>query len=100
MLVASPTPPTLCLMLHPFSLWLQLYPSTLWVKLYLFTLCSKLHPSTLCLKILIFPHAGCAHELCQVSEGIDFSDDAARMCVIIGIPYPSSKDLQVPSTIA
>lgn len=31
----------------------------------------------------------------QVSEGIDFSDDAARMCVIVGIPYPSSKDLQV-----
>lgn len=36
----------------------------------------------------------------QVSEGIDFSDDAARMCVIIGIPYPSSKDLQVPKTSA
>ena len=31
----------------------------------------------------------------QVSEGIDFSDDACRMCVVIGIPYPSSKDLQV-----
>lgn len=31
----------------------------------------------------------------QVSEGIDFSDDAARMCVIIGIPYPSAGDLQV-----
>ncbi|CAM9541114.1 unnamed protein product [Ectocarpus sp. 6 AP-2014] len=31
----------------------------------------------------------------KVSEGIDFSDDAARMCVIVGIPYPSSKDLQV-----
>ncbi|CAM9453258.1 unnamed protein product [Scytosiphon promiscuus] len=31
----------------------------------------------------------------KVSEGIDFSDDAARMCMIIGIPYPSSKDLQV-----
>ncbi|CAN0502629.1 unnamed protein product, partial [Ectocarpus sp. 12 AP-2014] len=28
----------------------------------------------------------------KVSEGIDFSDDAARMCVIVGIPYPSSKD--------
>eukprot|EP00903_Cladosiphon_okamuranus_P014456 g13412.t1 len=31
----------------------------------------------------------------KVSEGIDFSDDACRMCVVIGIPYPSSKDLQV-----
>ncbi|CAM9384847.1 unnamed protein product [Ectocarpus fasciculatus] len=31
----------------------------------------------------------------KVSEGIDFSDDAARMCVIVGIPYPSAKDLQV-----
>lgn len=31
----------------------------------------------------------------QVSEGIDFSDDACRMCVVIGIPYPNSKDLQV-----
>lgn len=31
----------------------------------------------------------------QVSEGIDFSDDMARMCVIVGIPYPNTKDLQV-----
>lgn len=36
----------------------------------------------------------------QVSEGIDFSDDAARMCVIVGIPYPSSKDLQVRTAFA
>ncbi|CAM9320496.1 unnamed protein product [Choristocarpus tenellus] len=31
----------------------------------------------------------------KVSEGIDFSDDAARMCVIVGIAYPNVKDLQV-----
>lgn len=35
----------------------------------------------------------------QVSEGIDFSDDACRMCIVVGIPYPSSKDLQVQYTL-
>ena len=24
----------------------------------------------------------------RISEGLDFSDDAARMVIIIGIPYP------------
>eukprot|EP00752_Nemacystus_decipiens_P006081 g5489.t1 len=31
----------------------------------------------------------------KVSEGIDFSDDACRMCFVIGIPFPSAKDLEV-----
>ena len=28
----------------------------------------------------------------KISEGIDFADDAARIGITIGIPYPSSMD--------
>ena len=31
----------------------------------------------------------------KISEGIDFADDYARGALIIGIPYPNSKDLKV-----
>ena len=31
----------------------------------------------------------------QASEGLDFSDDKARMVITIGIPYPSYKDPKV-----
>ncbi|KAG5192615.1 helicase C-terminal domain-containing protein [Tribonema minus] len=31
----------------------------------------------------------------KVSEGIDFSDDYARLVIVVGIPYPSFKDLLV-----
>ena len=24
----------------------------------------------------------------RISEGLDFSDDAARCCIVVGIPYP------------
>jgi Rad3-related DNA helicase len=32
----------------------------------------------------------------KISEGLDFSDDAARSVIIIGIPYPMTID---PKTI-
>ena len=31
----------------------------------------------------------------KISEGLDFSDDAARSVVIVGIPYPQWKDPKV-----
>ncbi|CAM9111560.1 unnamed protein product [Discosporangium mesarthrocarpum] len=31
----------------------------------------------------------------KVSEGIDFKDEAARACVVVGIAFPNVKDLQV-----
>lgn len=31
----------------------------------------------------------------KVSEGIDFSDNYARTVIVVGIPFPSIKDLQV-----
>src|SRR3546814_432558 len=31
----------------------------------------------------------------KVSEGIDFSDNYARTVIVVGIPFPSIKDIQV-----
>lgn len=31
----------------------------------------------------------------KVSEGIDFSDDRCRLCVVVGIPFPNVSDFQV-----
>lgn len=31
----------------------------------------------------------------RISEGLDFSDNAARMVIIIGIPYPQMNDSRV-----
>ena len=31
----------------------------------------------------------------RMSEGIDFSDDAARMVIIVGIPYPNMTDPKI-----
>jgi regulator of telomere elongation helicase 1 len=31
----------------------------------------------------------------RLSEGLDFSDDAARMVIIIGIPFPQMYDSRV-----
>ena len=31
----------------------------------------------------------------RISEGLDFSDDAARMVIVIGIPYPQMYDAKV-----
>lgn len=33
--------------------------------------------------------------LVQVSEGLDFADDNARAVVVVGIPFPNARDLQV-----
>ena len=31
----------------------------------------------------------------RMSEGIDFSDDAARMVIVVGIPYPNLTDPKI-----
>ncbi len=31
----------------------------------------------------------------KLSEGLDFSDDTARMVIVIGIPYPQVNDPKV-----
>lgn len=31
----------------------------------------------------------------RISEGLDFSDDAARMVIIVGIPFPQFYDAKV-----
>jgi Rad3-related DNA helicase len=31
----------------------------------------------------------------RISEGLDFSDNAARCCIIVGIPYPQIGDAKV-----
>ena len=31
----------------------------------------------------------------RISEGIDFSDDAARMVIVVGIPYPNLTDPKI-----
>jgi len=36
--------------------------------------------------VLLAVHRG------KISEGMDFSDDMARMVVLVGIPYPPIKD--------
>lgn len=31
----------------------------------------------------------------KISEGLDFSDDAARLVLIVGIPYPNLTDPKI-----
>lgn len=31
----------------------------------------------------------------RISEGLDFSDNAARCCIVVGIPYPQIGDAKV-----
>jgi len=31
----------------------------------------------------------------RMSEGLDFSDNAARMVIIVGIPYPQMNDAKI-----
>lgn len=31
----------------------------------------------------------------RISEGLNFSDNAARCAVIVGIPYPNTTDLKI-----
>lgn len=36
----------------------------------------------------------------QVSEGLDFADGNARAVLVVGIPYPHSKDRKVRTPLA
>ena len=33
--------------------------------------------------------------MCQVSEGLDFTDANARAVIVVGIPFPNTKDTKV-----
>ena len=36
----------------------------------------------------------------KISEGLDFSDEKCRAVIMIGVPYPASKDLKVVAKMA